>query len=68
MATYKNALLVPYTEESFTNWQEKVGAKFGTIAVDGDKLIKQWADPVDIKVAEKELRELGYTLGVEIDG
>jgi hypothetical protein len=63
----KQATFLNYTSGSFTNWKEKTGADYGFIAVDVDenKLVKAWDwEVADLAQAEKDLNELGYTLGL----
>ena len=64
----KPVTFLNYTEDSFTDWS-KYGAAYGYIAFDSelDLVVKTWdweGYEVNLEQAEKDLNELGYTLGL----
>lgn len=68
----KNATLIHYTDKSFTDWKEKVGAEnYGYIAIDvsENKIVHEIPqvpeNGVDLEAIEAELNEKGYTIGIK---
>ena len=55
----------------FTDWQKKAGAEdYGFIAVDMQegKVVKAFKEKdLDLQEAEKQLNEVGYTIGIEVE-
>lgn len=61
------ATFVRYTEDNFTDWSEKVGAKIDTwIAVDPqeNKLLKTWDQEPTLEEVESALNKINYTIGL----